>query len=173
MNETTKTIRIAHAIDVSASPEAAWAVVADYSRDTEWRTGVRSMTVEPPGSLEEGAVTIEELRFAGKTYRNVGEITALEPGRELRWRTTQGADADGRRRVTARADGRCRISLELTVRPTGADRLFAPVLARMLARNVRRDLERLRQLVEGHVAQPTTSADAEPSLVTAASRPVR
>lgn len=147
-----KTIHLTHTIDLPVRADRAWALIADYPRDPEWRTGVLSMTASPDGEARVGTVTVEELRFGGTTYRNVGEIVAVERGRSLRWRTTEGADADGSRAVEARADGTCRVTLELNVRPTGLERVLSPVLAVMLARNLRQDLARLRALLERDLA---------------------
>jgi hypothetical protein len=155
---TVKTIHISHSIDLPVAAHDVWNLIADYSRDPEWRTGVQSMTAEPPGLVDVGTVTVELLRFGGKTYRNVGEIVAVDVGRTIRWQTTDGADADGRRTITPHADGTCRLTLELNVRPAGTERLLTPVLTRLLARNLRRDLEHLRLTFVGD-AQPTTRPD--------------
>lgn len=144
-----KQIHLTHSVDLSVAPDAAWTVIADYPRDPEWRTGVLSMSAEPSGAVDVGTVTVEQLRFGGKTYCNIGEVVAVETGRTIEWRTTDGVDADGRRSVTPRPDGGCRVTLELNVRPTGVERLLAPILTRMLARNLRNDLTRLRQTLEG------------------------
>jgi hypothetical protein len=124
-----------------------WALIAAYERDPEWRTGVTSMTPDQPGPLAPGSTTVEVMRFGGRTYRNVGEILEVLPGRSVAWRTTAGAEASGRRSVEPGADGSCDVTLELTVRPHGIERLLAPVLSRMLARNLDRDLANLERLV--------------------------
>ena len=140
-------IRINASIDVAAPAEVVWSLLSDYPRDSEWRTGVLSMTAEPPGPVDVGTVTVEELRLGGQTYRNVGEVIAVDPGRALTWRTTDGADADGRRTVEPLPFGGCRVTLELRVRPTNAiEHLLRPVFARMLRRNLGHDLHRLAAL---------------------------
>ena len=138
------------AIDVPA--ERTWEVVADHRRDPEWRTGVVEMRRTPTEDLVVGTVTHEVLRLGGRTYRNEGVVTAVVPGQRLEWRTTQGADAHGARAVAPLGPDRCSLTLELHVEPHGADRLLAPLLGRMLARNLRADLRRLAVLL----AEPAT-----------------
>ena len=133
--------------DVDADAADVWAVLADYHQDPRWRTGVVAMTASTDGTAVAGTTTREELRLAGQTWINDGVIDDVEPGRRLRWHTRQGADANGARSVDPLAPGRCRVTLELEVRPHGAERLLAPVLRRILARNLRRDLDRLATLV--------------------------
>ncbi len=125
--------------------DGAYLVENFENLDPEWRTGVLSMVATPHGAVEVGTRTVEQLRLAGKTWRNDGEVLAVDPGRSFRWRTTEGADAHG---------GRCVVRMELHVEPHGAERLMAPLLRRMLDRNLRGDLERLRALAQARAAQP-------------------
>jgi uncharacterized protein YndB with AHSA1/START domain len=131
---------------------SVWELLARYDRDSEWRSGVVSMTPSPPGKALTGTRTVEEMRFGGRTYRNVGEVVEVVPGRSITWRTIEGADADGCRMVEALAIDRCRVTLELTVRPAGVERLLSPLLGRMLRRNLHADLVQLEQLVSRETA---------------------
>lgn len=153
------TIHLIHEADIDAPAALVWRVVSDYARDTEWRRGVLSMVPAPPGPVGVGTTTVEEMKFAGKSYRNDGEVVAVEPGSRFEWRTTAGAAAHGSRQVTPIDPQRCRVRLALHVTPTGFDRLLAPILKRMLDKGVAGDLERLRDLVEAEASiepLPTT-----------------
>jgi hypothetical protein len=79
--------------EISCPAAAAWAVVADYGQDPRWRKGVETMAPRPEGIVRVGTTTAEVMRFAGRTYRNGGEVTGVEPGRSFDWRTTSGIDA--------------------------------------------------------------------------------
>jgi uncharacterized membrane protein len=141
-----KEITVRATIEVDGPAEQAWAVLGDYRRDPEWRAGVSTMDPTPPGPAEPGQTTDERMRFAGRSYRNGGRVEGVGPGRELRWRTTSGVDADGTRTVDELPGGRSRIQVETHVRPHGMDRLFSPVLGPLLRRQLRGDLRRLREL---------------------------
>jgi uncharacterized protein YndB with AHSA1/START domain len=146
------TLTASTTIDAPAS--AAWAVVADYGRDPEWRAGVETMAPSPSGPVAVGTTTAEVLHLGGRTYRNGGEVTAVEPGRRFTWRTTSGADADGSRTVRALAEGTCEVTLVLDVRPHGLERLLQPVLIPMLRKGLAADLTRLRDLVVAEATAP-------------------
>ncbi|TCK20824.1 SRPBCC family protein [Pseudonocardia endophytica] len=135
------------AVEVDAPAAEAWAVVADYARDVQWRKGVRSMVPTPSGPVRRGTTTVEWLRAAGRTMRNDGEVTSVDDGRRFSWRTTSGVDAEGSREVTAIGDDGCRIRLETRVRPPGLLR-FVPGLRRSLQRTLTADAARLRTLIE-------------------------
>ena len=139
-------ITIIETIAVDCPAHHAWAIVADYERDPAWRRGVATMAPHPNGPVGVGTTTAEELRFAGQTRRNAGEVTAVEPGRSFRWRTVEGDDAAGSRTVEPVDADHCRVTLELVVRPHGVEAILAPVLGPMLRRTVRGDLARLREL---------------------------
>jgi uncharacterized membrane protein len=149
------TLTASHVIDRPASE--VWAVVADYGRDPEWRKGVETMAPSAPGPVTQGLTTDEILHLGGRTYRNAGVVTAVEPGTRFAWRTTAGADADGCRTVRDLGEGRCEVTLVLTVRPRGAERLLQPVLMRMLRSGLAADLERLARLVGAESAAATAA----------------
>ena len=133
--------------EVDRPAAAAWAAVADYRRDVEWRTGVLAMAPDPPGPVGPGTTASEDIRVAGRTWHNDGLVTELVPGVRFAWRTTSGADAEGSRTVEPLGPDRCRVTLTLTVRPHGAERLIRPLAARQLRRDLARDLARLGRLL--------------------------
>jgi uncharacterized membrane protein len=149
-------IALTASAEVDRPAAVAWAVVADYRRDPEWRTGVLAMAPDPPGPVAAGTTTSEDIRVAGRTWHNEGVVTELAPGERVAWRTTSGADAEGSRAVAALGPDRCRVTLTLTVRPHGAERLLRPLAARQLRRTLARDLVRLDRLL----AAETVGADA-------------
>jgi uncharacterized membrane protein len=147
-------ISLTRCVTLDAPAPKAWAIVADYGRDPDWRAGVSTMAPAPPGEVSVGTTTAEVIRFGGRTYRNAGEVTAVDRGRRFSWRTTSGTDADGARTVRVLDDDRCEITLELTVRPRGSERLLRPVLSRMLDRGMAADLSRLAALVTDPSVHP-------------------
>ena len=152
-------ITLTHEVEIDAPAELAWRIVSDYARDVDWRDGVVSMVPTPSGAVRVGTTTAEVMKVAGRTYRNDGEIVAVDAGARFAWRTTAGALAHGARQVTPIGAARCRVRLELHVTPTGVNRLLAPVLRRVLDRGLAGDLARLRDLAEteARTAQVATS----------------
>lgn len=144
-------------IDLDASPAAVWSVIADYSRDPEWREGVR-MRVEPVGLVRDGTITHEQLRMFGSWQPTVARIRDVEPGRTFRFVSEDGK-VDGTRTIEPTPQG-SRLTVRLRVSVPGALALFAPLLGWLFRRRVRRDLLRVRRLVEVAPAQPVTPAVA-------------
>jgi uncharacterized membrane protein len=141
-------IVVQEAVEVDRPADRAWSVLADYGCDPAWRRGVATMAPVPAGPAGVGTTTAEVLRFAGRTHRSGGLVTAATPGSWFAWRTTSGVDADGERGVVPLGPGRCRVVVVQRVRPHGAQWLLVPVLRAVLGRTLRADLRRLRGLVE-------------------------
>lgn len=158
MTTSAKSYQIIADIDIDRPADLVWALIADYGQDTSWRGGVTRMEPTPAGPVRVGTTTDEIMRLAGSTYRNLGEVTAVGPGRQFSWRTVEGADADGRRSVTALGRERCRLRMELNVRTKGLQRLMAPVLVFMLRHNLAADLVRLRALADQTAAKQRSGA---------------
>ena len=106
------------------------------------------MDPTPAGPVEVGTTTDEVMRLASATYRNLGLVTAVNGGRRFDWKTTEGADAWGSRKVLPLDGGGCHVRLELHVRVVGVRRLMAPLQAMILRRNLTGDVERLRLMLE-------------------------
>ncbi len=130
-----------------ASPEV-FAYVSDYTRDPTWRTGVSEMLHDPPGQIHLGARTHERLTFAGLRMTNVAQIVEFEPGRTTAFRTIGGSlVASGYRLVETAADG-AHVTYAAEVELHGPIAIAAPLLEWYLGRTVRRDLERLKHILE-------------------------
>ena len=134
--------------DIGRSVDTVWSVMSDYRLDPQWRRGVERMDPEPVGPVVAGTTTREVLRLGGRTYRSDGVVESVEPGRSFSWRTVSGATASGSRTVEQLDDGRCRVVLELQVEPKPSERLMVPILRRMLAKNLRGDVERLARRID-------------------------
>lgn len=152
--------RLVEHTEIDRPAAEIWAVVADYARDPEWRRGVLRMVPTPPGLVGVGTTTDEEMRFAGRSLRNLGVVTHVEPGR-FAWRTTDGAAAHGSRSVVPLTPTRSRVELELVVTPKASERAIAPLLARLLRRSLRGDLRRLGVLLESQASSRPRSGTGD------------
>jgi hypothetical protein len=140
-------IEIRESGEIAWAAARVWAIVADYGQDTRWRKGVETMTPHPEGIVLVGTTTAEVMRFAGRTYRNCGEVIQVEPGRSFAWRTTSGIDAEGARLVEPLGEDRCRFTFHVRVIPRAtSERLLEPALRWMLRRLIRSDVRRLASL---------------------------
>jgi uncharacterized membrane protein len=123
------------------------AYMSDPANDPEWIAGLREAHLVGDGPLAEGSRVARVASFMGRKVEYVNEITALEPGRVLDMRSVKAPfpmhitytfeDRDGGTLVRNHVRG-----------GGGLFSLGSPLFAPMVRRNVRKDLERLRELLE-------------------------
>lgn len=137
-------------IELDASLERVWSVIADYTLDPTWREGVQ-MRQEPPGLVREGTQTFEALRMLGSLHHTEAVVHDVHPGRSFRFRSRDGRVSGSRELEPSGAS--TRLTVTLRVQPPVSLALFTPLLGLMFRRRVQRDLARLRALVEAGGAQ--------------------
>ena len=144
-------------IDVTAElpirrplPEVA-AYMIDPAHDPEWIGGVREVRMETPPPLVVGSRVGRVAHFLGRRVEYVNEVTELDPDRVLDMRSVR---APFPMRVTysfEAVDGGAATIVRNRVRgaPGRFFALFGPLLAPQVKRSVQKDLERLRDVLEG------------------------
>jgi carbon monoxide dehydrogenase subunit G len=143
-------VRIDETITIAAPPADVWAVLSDYEQDHRWRADVVEMIPTPSGPSRPGTTTHEVVRFLGSTYVTDATVTAVEEtpdSRRLRFEGAgDGTVVVGERRVAEGPDGSAVVHTSLDVKMQGPMRLAQPLLGRVYARHVARDLEQLGAL---------------------------
>ena len=137
-------------VQIQRPPASVWDVVSDYESDRRWRKGITEMTPDVDGPPRVGTHVREVLRLGGRSYTTETTVTEAGPGLSYSFAGagTSGV-VRGRRSVRAGdAPGSAVFSYEVELEPQGMPRGVAPVLAWWLRHSLRRDLGRLRALIE-------------------------
>ncbi|MEX2282028.1 MAG: SRPBCC family protein [Gemmatimonadota bacterium] len=127
--------------------------VAQYSADPvnapEWYVNILSAEQETPGPLKVGTRIRFTANFLRRTLTYTYEVIELVPERRVVMRTAEGPfpmetsytweDASG---------GMTRMTLRNRGTPTGFSKLLAPLIARSMKSANRKDLARLKQILE-------------------------
>ena len=148
-----------HKVDITSGCEIArpvadvWAVIADFSRNTEWQGGMRSCEwiTDPPIAV--GSRYVQEAGFLGRTIRTTFEVVDLDTSdgrRSVTIDTVEGTFPILVTRTVERiADDRSRVSAHVRGSPDGVMGVVSPLMKPMVRRSVDGDYARLRQLLEG------------------------
>lgn len=139
---------LTHTTDIARPSADVTPVYFDWTRDREWRSAVRRITVHPSGPAERGQRIVEELRFLGSTYVTPTRVDAVHPQRVLWSGRSPQLSVRGWRDVEPTGPGSCRVTSVVDVQLLGAMAWATPLMAPSYARVVRRDLARLRSLLE-------------------------
>jgi uncharacterized membrane protein len=126
------------------------AYAADPSNAPEWYENIDSVEWESdPPAVEVGARVAFVARFLGRRLAYTYEIVELEPGQRVVMRTAQGPFPMETTYTWAPAgDGATRMTLRNRGEPAGFSRAAAPFLAMAMRRANRKDLARLRSILE-------------------------
>jgi uncharacterized membrane protein len=123
----------------AANPENAPAWYANI-KSVEWKT-------EPP--LRAGSRVAFVARFLGRQLAYVYEIVEFVPGERLVMRTSEGPfPMETIYTWEAVSDGKARMTLRNHGSPTGFSRLTAPFMSSAIRRANRKDLLRLKDLLQ-------------------------
>ncbi len=131
-------------IDIDRPADDVFAYIADMSNNPKWQQGQQrcEWTSEPP--LRHGSTYDQEARFMGRTIRSSFEVVEFEQGSTIRIKSTSGMPIDVTRTVTATGDTSCRVEAVVG----GGPPLVGPLFKPMVQRNVTKDYERLKELLE-------------------------
>ncbi len=134
-------------IDRPASEVADYA--ADPSNAPEWYDNIKSIAwVSEPG-VRVGARMTFVAQFLGRRLEYTYEIVEFVEGERLVMRTAQGPfPMETTYTWEPISAGRCRMSLRNRGNPTGFSKLMAPMMVPAMRRANRKDLAKLRQIVE-------------------------
>jgi hypothetical protein len=137
-------------VQIDAPPDRVWSVISDYDSDRRWRKGILEMTPDVAGAPRVGTNVREVLRLAGQTYTTDTTVTEAGPGMTYRFAGTgtSGLVGGGRSVRPGATPGTTIFRYDVELEPDGLPRPAAPVLAWWLRHSLRRDLGRLRGLVE-------------------------
>ena len=144
-------VRVEESVRIDRSPAEVWEAIADYGFDREWRNGLRDMTPDPPGPPAVGTKVHEVVRTSGRDYVADTLVTELDPGVSYRFMGsgTIGGLSGGRSVRPDAAGGGAVFTYTIELEPTGAMRLLAPLLRSLVRSGLKKDLARLRTILEG------------------------
>jgi uncharacterized membrane protein len=126
------------------------AYMTDPANDPAWIGGVREVRMETPPPLGAGSRVARVAVFLGRRVEYVNEVTRLDPGRVLDMRSVE---APFPMHITysfedAPDGGGTIVRNRVRGDPGGFFALLGPLLEPLVERSVRKDLERLRGVLE-------------------------
>ena len=145
----SSTVRVEESVQINKSPAAVWNAIADYSLDREWRNGLLEMTPDPPGGPAVGTKVHEVVRTSGRNYIADTAVTDLDPGVSYRFAGSGTIGGLGGGRSVRSDDGTGAVfTYTIELEPKGGMRLLRPLLGPMVRSGLRKDLQKLKGLLE-------------------------
>jgi uncharacterized membrane protein len=136
-------------IAISRPPGEVAAYAGDPSNAPEWYVNIESVEWKTESPLEVGSRLAFVAHFLGRRLAYTYEIVDLVPGVRLVMRTTDGPfPMETTYTWESAGSGITRMTLRNRGEPHGFSRLLAPFMAAAMRRANRKDLTRLKALLE-------------------------
>jgi uncharacterized protein YndB with AHSA1/START domain len=143
-------VHVEESVQIDRPRPEVWDAIADYAFDLEWRNGLKEMTPDPEGPPAPGTKVHEVVRNSGRDYVADTVVTDLDPGVSYRFagEGTIGGLAGGRSVRPAGGGPGAVFTYTIDLQPKGGMRLLGPFLRPMVRSGLRKDLARLKGLLE-------------------------
>ena len=146
----SSTVHINESVRIDRPPAEVWDAIADYTFDLQWRNGLRDMTPDPPGGPAQGTKVHEVVHSMGRDYVADTVVTEVDPGSSYRFTGagTIGGVAGGRSVDPQADDSAAVFTYDIELTPRGSSRLLGPLLGPVVRSGLKKDLRKLKDLLE-------------------------
>jgi uncharacterized protein YndB with AHSA1/START domain len=139
-------VRIDLTIDVGCSAHDVFDYLVDLDRLPDWQRSVLESRADGP--LAQGVHVHERRRVMGRDIENELEVTAYEPPHRLTLKALKGPVKFTVDHELAEADGSTRLHVVAEAKARPFMKLAEPMLARTAEEELRRDFDRLKEILE-------------------------
>ena len=125
------------------------AYAADPSNAPAWYDNIDTVEWKTPPPAQVGSVVEFVAHFLGRTLRYSYELVEWEPGQRLVMRTQQGPfPMETTYTWSVTANGSTRMTLRNSGEPAGFSKVMAPIMQSAMRRANRKDLAKLKAILE-------------------------
>jgi uncharacterized protein YndB with AHSA1/START domain len=136
-------------IEIARPREDVAAYAADPDNATAWYENIRAVEWKSPRPLAAGSRVAFVAQFLGRRLAYTYEVTELVPGQRLVMGTDEGPFPMETTYAWEDVAGGTRMILRNRGEPSGFSKVAAPLMARAMRRANRKDLARLKAILEG------------------------
>lgn len=143
-------MRLEECVEIRASREQIWEVLADADRHPMFMAGLTRWDVQNGPAIQCGTRINMRMKVGSAQVGSLIEVTEFEPPADLAWNSVTGIDQRGRWRLREIGHGRTKVTLRLAYQAPGGllGWIVDQIGVRDVRRNVRRSLETLRDQIE-------------------------
>lgn len=140
--------RFRRAVHIARPPNEVFDALTRFEDIPKFVPQVASAEQTSPGEVSVGTTFVQRGRLLGKTVETPTLVTAFEPYSRFAYRADEGPLPYGATYRFQPEEGGTMLEADVTGRPRGLARAFEPLARRVMPRIYRRNLERLKALLE-------------------------
>ena len=141
-------ITVEETIVVERPIEEVFAYLTDPARVPEWQSSALEAHLEGEGPMRAGSRVLEKRKFLGRQMDSTMEVLEYEPPNRFTIKASSGPVPFEVTNTLTAAEGGTRINAVLEGEPGGFFRLGEPLVARAVVRELRHNLETLKDVLE-------------------------
>jgi uncharacterized protein YndB with AHSA1/START domain len=141
-------VTVEDTIVVERPIEEVFAYFTDPARIPEWQSSALEAHLDGEGPMRAGSTVREKRKFLGRRMESTMEVLEYEPPRRFKIKASSGPVPFEVTNTLSAAGGATRIDAVLEGEPGGFFRLAEPLVARAVARELRNNLETLKDVLE-------------------------
>lgn len=142
-------VKVSSSIIISRPVGVVSAYSADPDHAPSWYVNIQSVEWKTPKPLQEGTQVTFVAHFLGRKLKYTYEMVAYTPGLQLVMRTAEGPfPMETTYTWAVQDEGHTHMTLQNKGNPSGFSKLVAPFIALMMQRENKKDLKRLKMILE-------------------------
>ena len=141
-------VTVEETIVIERPIEEVFAYLTDPARIPEWQSSALEARLEDDGPMRAGSTVIEERKFLGRRMKSTMQVLEHEFPHRFRIKTSSGPVQFEVTNTLSTAERGTHISAVLEGEPGGFFRVAEPLVARAVARELRNNLETLKDVLE-------------------------
>jgi uncharacterized protein YndB with AHSA1/START domain len=139
-------VRFAVEVAIDRAPEDVFALLTDIDRMPEWQNSAASASADV--ALGRGTRIRETRRLMGREFKVVHEVTAYDPPHRFDVESVEGPIPLTIRHTLEPSGGGTHLEVVVEAQPKGMLRFAAAGIAKTGEAELRRDVERLKEILE-------------------------
>jgi uncharacterized membrane protein len=143
-------MHLEESVEIDRPLEEVFAYTSDVGNYPQWMAHVLEVRKHAPGAPQQGDRFVVAIKSVGRRFETPYERTSAEAGRSCTDRAVGGPIPNQRWHSAFReVPGGTRVTRAVDVESTGLLKLLEPLQRRAAGRQLKKDLQTLKQVVEG------------------------
>ena len=141
-------VSLSERVRIDAPAQTVFAYLVDIQNDTGWQKSTKSTRVSSDGPIQVGSTGVHTIKRMGMTDEFGWTVSEFEPGKRSAFTLTSGPATGGGGYSLDASDEGTTLTFAAEYQVSGFRRLLEPLVGSMMAKELRTDLQTLKDILE-------------------------